>query len=171
MIPHAQSIAETTHQGRFTKYDRPYIERVSDRVQALREHGHQDDELLMAAGWLFDVVELTDCEFDQLQEQFDSDLVQLVWRVTPPEDDSKDLLTKAESSERASTLVVADRFVTLREAIDHQDDVRVQTLCQEHPSFYQRMYTPFCEDLWEDVNTLVEQVLVERDFRVIETGG
>ena len=70
MILRAELLAKSKHAG-MLRSDKitPFIKHLEDVVSRLKGLGVTDDELL-SAGWLHDIIEYTDTDFDDIYEQF-----------------------------------------------------------------------------------------------------
>ena len=78
MIVRAELLAKTKHAG-ILRSDgiTPFIKHLADVVSRLKGLGVTDDELL-SAGWLHDIIEYTDTNFDDIYEQFGSRVAVIV---------------------------------------------------------------------------------------------
>ena len=78
LIKSAELFAKNKHAGQFRADGiTPYSKHLEDVVNRLKSLGVIDEQIL-CAGWLHDTIENTDTTFDNLYEQFESEIAVLV---------------------------------------------------------------------------------------------
>ncbi|MFB5623802.1 MAG: HD domain-containing protein [Nitrosopumilus sp.] len=95
LVKSAELFAKNKHAGQF-KVDgiTPYSKHLDDVVNRLKSLGVIDKQLL-CAGWLHDTIENTDTTFDDLYEQFESEITVIVSSL------SKDMTLPRKKREQA----------------------------------------------------------------------
>lgn len=113
----AEAIARAAHAGQVDKSGHPYIEhpaRVAESVQG--------DELLEAIAWLHDVVEDTNVQLVDLQQQFPQDVVDAVDAITHrPHEPRSEYYARVRSNRLALLVKRAD-------IADNTDPARIALL-------------------------------------------
>lgn len=95
LVKSAELFAKSKHAGQFREDDvTPYSKHLDDVVNRLKSLGVIDDQIF-CAGWLHDTIEKTETTFDDLYEQFESEIAVLVSSV------SKDMKLTRKKRERA----------------------------------------------------------------------
>lgn len=95
LVKSAELFAKNKHAGKFRVDGTiPYSKHLEDVVNRLKSLGVIDKELL-CAGWLHDTIENTDTTFDNLYEQFESEIAVLVSSL------SKDMTLPRKKREQA----------------------------------------------------------------------
>jgi len=95
LVKSAELFAKSKHAGVFREDGiTPYSKHLEDVVNRLKSLGVIDKELL-CAGWLHDTIENTDTTFDDLYEQFESEIAVLVSSL------SKDMTLPRKKREQA----------------------------------------------------------------------
>ena len=78
LVKSAELFAKNKHAGQFRADGiTPYSKHLEDVVNRLKSLGVIDEQIL-CAGWLHDTIENTDTTFDDLYEQFESEIAVLV---------------------------------------------------------------------------------------------
>jgi (p)ppGpp synthase/HD superfamily hydrolase len=125
-----------------------------------------DDEAMIAAAWLHDVVEDTPVTLDEIRAEFGDDVASLVSDLTAaskPEDGNRrtrkaiDLEHTARASDRAKTVKLADLMDNLGSVADHDADFALTYMCEK-----KRLLTVLTEGdkkLFDRVDTLVSDFL------------
>lgn len=95
LVKSAELFAKNKHAGQFRADDTtPYSKHLEDVVNRLKSLGVIDENIL-CAGWLHDTIENTDTTFDDLYEQFESEIAVLVSSL------SKDMKLTRKKREQA----------------------------------------------------------------------
>ena len=95
LVKSAELFAKNKHAGQFRADDTtPYSKHLEDVVNRLKSLGVIDENIL-CAGWLHDTIENTDTTFDDLYEQFESEIAVLVSSL------SKDMTLSRKKREQA----------------------------------------------------------------------
>lgn len=103
LVKNAELFAKNKHAGQLRKDSTtPYSKHLEDVVNRLKSLGVIDEQIL-CAGWLHDTIEETETTFDDLYEQFESEIAVLVSSL------SKDMTLTRKKRNQAYT-------VQLREA-------------------------------------------------------
>jgi (p)ppGpp synthase/HD superfamily hydrolase len=115
-INQAIIIAAQQHDGQMYGF-KPYIHHLMDVVNNLYAYGY-DDEDIICAGWLHDVLEDTAYEGDRLKVIFGEKVYALVWAVTGNGKNRKerkaDMLAKLKDYPKATALKMADRLANIK---------------------------------------------------------
>jgi guanosine-3',5'-bis(diphosphate) 3'-pyrophosphohydrolase len=118
----AYEFAREAHEGQKRKGDgTPYINHPSELARLLHAAGHDDEEIL-AATFLHDVVEDTDTSLDEIEEAFGEGVRQLVDAMTEDKDIEPYERRKEHhrdqveaGGERAVLIYAADKVANLRD--------------------------------------------------------
>jgi len=95
LVKSAELFAKNKHAGQFrADGTTPYSKHLEDVVNRLKSLGVIDEHIL-CAGWLHDTIENTDTTFDDLYEQFESEIAVLVSSL------SKDMTLSRKKREQA----------------------------------------------------------------------
>ena len=95
LVKSAELFAKNKHAGQFRPDDiTPYSKHLDDVVNRLKSLG-VIDENIFCAGWLHDTIEKTETSFDDLYEQFESEIAVLVSSL------SKDMTLTRKKREKA----------------------------------------------------------------------
>ena len=95
LVKSAELLAKKKHAGQFRKDDTtPFSKHIEDVVNRLKSLGVVDEEIL-CAGWLHDTIEDTETSFDDLYDQFGSEIAVLVSSL------SKDMSLTRKKREQA----------------------------------------------------------------------
>jgi len=96
----------------------PYIVHLFDVVEVLRFYGH-DDQNLLAAAWLHDVLEDTPCHYSEVKRRVSKQVADIVYDLTDELARSREArqiktLPKVQGSKAAKTVKLADWIANLR---------------------------------------------------------
>jgi (p)ppGpp synthase/HD superfamily hydrolase len=95
LVKSAELFAKNKHAGQFRPDDiTPYSKHLDDVVNRLKSLGVIDEQIF-CAGWLHDTIEKTETSFDDLYEQFESEIAVLVSSL------SKDMTLTRKKREKA----------------------------------------------------------------------
>ena len=139
----AEALAETAHKDQ--KYgEHPYTKHLSDVVQVLTRF-KVNDEAILVAGWLHDIVEDTDTSLNQLEIMFGRRVKDLVHRVTNESGKNRKerhqkTYPKIKASDDAITLKLADRIANTEESLETNPKLF---------EMYQKEYVVFREMLYK----------------------
>ena len=82
LVKRSELLAKKKHAGQFRKNtNMPYSKHLENVVTRLKSLGVNDEELL-SAGWLHDIIEHTDVSFENLYEQFGNRIAVIVSSLT-----------------------------------------------------------------------------------------
>jgi (p)ppGpp synthase/HD superfamily hydrolase len=102
LLKNAELFAKSKHAGKLKKSGVTYSKHLEDVVSRLKSLGINDEEVL-CAGWLHDILEDTDTSFDELFEKFGRKIAVLILSLTKNkfvidvDDDSSLTLTKKKA--------------------------------------------------------------------------
>tara|TARA_B100001105_G_scaffold168235_1_gene135409 strand:+ start:1086 stop:1727 length:642 start_codon:yes stop_codon:yes gene_type:complete len=102
LLKNAELFAKSKHAGKLKKSGITYSKHLEDVVSRLKSLGINDEEIL-CAGWLHDILEDTDTSFDELFEKFGRKIAVLILSLTKNkfvidvDDDSSLTLTKKKA--------------------------------------------------------------------------
>ncbi|QLH04090.1 bifunctional (p)ppGpp synthetase/guanosine-3',5'-bis(diphosphate) 3'-pyrophosphohydrolase [Nitrosopumilus oxyclinae] len=97
LVKSVELFAKSKHAGQFREDGiTPYSKHLDDVVNRLKSLGIIDEQIF-CAGWLHDTIEKTETTFDDLYEQFESEIAVLVSSI------SKDMKLTRKKRERAYT--------------------------------------------------------------------
>lgn len=157
-IKAAAALAASAHKDQ--KYgDEPYTVHLGHVFEVLKRFGCDDQDILVAA-WLHDIVEDTDVELSQIELMFGKAVSDLVWRVTNEAGKNRKerhakTYPKIQESERATTLKLADRIANTEKSIEDGDDI-LQMYEKEYSSFREAMYkSGQNEAMWRHLDFLM----------------
>ena len=98
LVKSVELFAKNKHAGQFREDGiTPYSKHLDDVVSRLKSLGVIDEQIF-CAGWLHDTIEKTETTFDDLYEQFESEITVLVSSIT------KDMTLTRKKRERAYTI-------------------------------------------------------------------
>ena len=98
LVKSAELFAKSKHAGEFREDGiTPYSKHLDDVVNRLKSLGVIDEQIF-CAGWLHDTIEKTETTFDNLYEQFESEIAVLVSSI------SKDMTLTRKKRERAYSI-------------------------------------------------------------------
>ena len=99
MVPlehRAKALAIKYHEGQTRKANgRPYSEHLAEVVELLKKTANISDEIILAAGWLHDALEDTECSQSDIVNSCGEDVLKLVIALT--DDKTKSLSARRES--------------------------------------------------------------------------
>lgn len=147
----------------------PYVSHLDDVAVVLADAGHRNDEGLMVAAYLHDVLEDTDCGPEELLSQFGIAVYQLVWGVTDEPGKNRaerhaKTYPKIAQDPRRVTLKLADRIANVKHSL-HRGGKLMDMYRKEHPEFRAALYREsdlYNKALWEKLDTL---------FKAADRGG
>jgi (p)ppGpp synthase/HD superfamily hydrolase len=160
----AQWLAEVMHTGQ--TYDAgPFIYHPGKVVENLTRFGFGQEEDLLAAGWLHDVLEDTKLEYPQLVEAVGADVADLVFAVTNElgrnraERHAK-TYAKIASNPRALIVKLADRIANTENS-RRRSTAKYDMYKKEWAAFKQLLRRPEGEDprvtsMWSHLDDLYE---------------
>jgi (p)ppGpp synthase/HD superfamily hydrolase len=122
LVSRAANYAARAHADQHRKgvAQEPYVNHLAEVALLLAEATGGADAALVAAGWLHDVVEDTEAELEEIEQQFGADVAALVAEATDdkslPKAERKRLqiLHMPEKSARAQLLKIADKTSNVR---------------------------------------------------------
>ena len=98
LVKSTELFAKSKHAGAFREDGiTPYSKHLDDVVNRLKSLGVIDEQIF-CAGWLHDTIEKTETTFDDLYEQFESEIAVLVSSI------SKDMTLTRKKREKAYTI-------------------------------------------------------------------
>jgi len=98
LVKSAELFAKSKHAGAFREDGiTPYSKHLDDVVNRLKSLGVIDEQIF-CAGWLHDTIEKTETTFDDLYEQFESEIAVLVSSI------SKDMTLTRKKREKAYSI-------------------------------------------------------------------
>jgi (p)ppGpp synthase/HD superfamily hydrolase len=98
LVKSAELFAKSKHAGEFREDGiTPYSKHLDDVVNRLKSLGVIDEQIF-CAGWLHDTIEKTEITFDDLYDQFESEIAVLVSSI------SRDMTLTRKKRERAYTI-------------------------------------------------------------------
>lgn len=130
MIKKAKIFATRKHEGQFRKYTYdPYIVHPAAVVDIIKTVKHDDN--MICAGWLHDTVEDTDATLQEIEEEFNTDIMEIVEMLTDVSTKSDgnrfirrqiDLAHTAMASPRAKTNKLADLIHNTHSIVKYDHD-------------------------------------------------
>lgn len=169
MIMRAKELAFKYHEG--DKYGiYPYTFHLNQVYNVLKFFGVKD-ELILAAAWLHDVIEDTECLYEDLFEEFGKDLADLVYLVTDKrgknrrERQEKTYPLIAED-QRARILKLADRIANTTQS-QHEKEKQWLMYEKEYEYFKETLnilghihdnsLTPIQDAMWAYLDELIKE--------------
>lgn len=127
----------------------PYSHHLAATVSIGEEYGIKDPDVV-AALWLHDVIEDTDCTTDMLTDMFGPRVAAIVWSVTDaPDEPGKPPMTRKERKQKTylktrynkdGVLVkLCDRLANIRQCLWNGDKEKFQMYLRENAEFLQRL--------------------------------
>lgn len=140
----------------------PYVYHLQKVFETLQRFGCQDENIL-AAAWLHDVVEDTNVTREQVALFFGKTIEDLVWRVTNAKGVGKNraerhavTYKKIVESNDALMLKLADRIANTEESIARNPKL-LQMYKKEYKGFREALYIPGVhEKMWKHLDKLME---------------
>ena len=164
MLERAIEFATKAHAGQFRKYTgEPYINHPLAVMEIVRGVPGHTEEMLVAAV-LHDVVEDTDVSLMQIQEEFGSEVSELVLHLTDistPEDGNrlkrkrKDAQWYAQGSAQAQTIKVADFIDNTRDIA--QNDPRFWEVYKMEKQYALDLLQEADVDLWHQAHIIIKE--------------
>jgi (p)ppGpp synthase/HD superfamily hydrolase len=129
--------------------------------------GHGQDEALVCAAWLHDVIEDTAATYQDIKAMFGKDIAELVWAVTDEmgrnrAERKKKTLPKTLMTNKTAILKLADLTANIEDSIRREDDLR-QMYIKEWPetreAFRQTFvnHDPEMMGFLEHLDTVIEE--------------
>lgn len=143
LVEQARLFAAHAHRDK-TYGDQPYTVHTDAVVAVLVEYNFDDDEALLAAGHLHDVVEDCGVPVQEIQARFGADVADLVEGVTNEQGNNRKekairTYPKIREDERRVALKLADRLANARNAKTENPGL-FQMYRKEHPAFRAALY-------------------------------
>lgn len=137
LVKEAAEFAAYAHRG--TLYGKqPYFFHLAAVVGVLVEFG-VDDERLLAAGWLHDVVEDTEWTTDSLKSTFGKPISSIVWACTGVGANRKsrnaDIARKIRQEPDAGAVKAADRIANIRNCRHTANRALLEMYRKEYAAF------------------------------------
>lgn len=157
LIEQAKKLAIQHHADQ--KYDEhPYSYHLYYVSNILTKFNYADDELIMAAGWLHDVLENTDLTYETLVSEFGKEVSDIVWAVTtePGQNRAERLRNtspKIHSHPKALIIKLADKIANTEYYLNNNPR-HYKIYIKEFPLFKIHLYNPDAVDLlpmWEQL--------------------
>jgi (p)ppGpp synthase/HD superfamily hydrolase len=150
-VRNARLYAELAH-GEQRYGAAPYVVHLDAVVSTLVQLGQSEDEGLLVAGYLHDVLEDTDARVEELDARFGSEVAYLVYAVTDEPGRNRrerKVLTypKTRRSARAVLLKLADRIANVRAAVEQENERLLAIYRVELPLMRQMLWH---EGEWEE---------------------
>ena len=162
MIDRAQSYATEAHRGQnYGPTDKPYTYHLERVVAVLQRFGIEDENLL-AAGWLHDIIEDTKTTAKDLHQEFGPRVAALVDAVTDGLGETREARKQRPYSlipkvPDAVCLKLADRIANLEASIDEGHKRLLDRYAQEHTGFVAALYCGSYLPMWEYLAQLFEK--------------
>jgi (p)ppGpp synthase/HD superfamily hydrolase len=156
----AQALAATAHKDQTYGETLPYVKHLADVVGVLKRFNINDEDLLVA-GWLHDVVEDTDTTVNQVELMFGRRVADLVHRVTNEEGKNRrerheKTYPKIQASDDAITLKLADRIANIEASYELNDEGKMEMYAKEYKGFRTKLYKPGVHDaMWRHLDFLI----------------
>ena len=152
-------------QHKHQKYDdKPYLVHLYDVAQVLVEFGHGENDWLMAAAWLHDIIEDTPCNYHNVKEATCIEVADIVLAVTDEvarnrRERKEWTLPKIKANYQALTLKLADWIANVRNAIA-TDNKLMHMFKKEYPDFREFLYRgddAINQDMWRVLDHLTNE--------------
>lgn len=150
----AQEFAISQHQQFGKPYDMQHIPEVVSIVSQ-----YTNDQDVISAAWLHDVVEDTGVSIDQIGEMYGDRVAQIVWAVTDEEganriERKEKTLPKTAQNPDAALIKLADRVANVTASMN--DERRLEMYRKEYPAFKSALQpiAPY-EDMWNTLDHLL----------------
>lgn len=152
----------------------PYRTHLEQVISVLRDYDVQDEEIL-AAGALHDVVEDTDVQISEIEGKFGGRVARLVWAVTSEggknrRERNSQIYAKVRSEKGAVLLKLADRIANLRNACRRQEKKYLLMYKKEQKVFRERLENKGAteEKMWAEIDSIFRAL--ERDRERLQPG-
>lgn len=155
----AYELAVKHHDGH--KYgDSPYIDHLRDVVVNLHLFYHTDP-IIIAAGWLHDVLEDTGCTTDEI-DVIHPAVTEIVMAVTDEPGPNRAIrkaktYAKIAGNTKATIVKLADRIANIERSMGCQDKLKMYEL--EYGAFLEALFDenmPECLGMWHYLDELME---------------
>lgn len=141
-VGRARMFAELAHAGQTYNDEVPYIYHPEQVVKIL-ERFNFTDPVMIAAGYLHDVIEDTNRSYNDIKKRFGEDTAELVYAVTSElgrnrAERNKKTYPKIYGNYRATALKLADRIANVEYGL--ANDGKNDMYAKEYPDFYNNLY-------------------------------
>lgn len=164
-VEFAAVVAEVAHAGQhYGELD--YIEHLKDVSGVLRRYDI-DDEVILVAGWLHDVVEDTKVGYKYIDKVFGPEVSDVVFRVTNELGKNRREKFQATSPKiaghvRATTVKLADRIAHYENGL-LRDGSKLSMYVKEQSMFRGALFFEdhqgHVSEMWRDIDKLYKQAL------------
>lgn len=143
--------------------ERPYTGHLFDVYDLLDRMGYTDEPLILAAAWLHDALEDTDCAIATLEQEIHPEVAALVRAVTGVGSNRRarnaDIYRRLAAHPSAIPLKVADRICNVESCWSNRDE-RLFMYHREYPEFRATLRAPEPADvrlarLWQKLDGLL----------------
>ncbi len=146
----AKLFAETAHQHQMYGHF-PYIYHLSQTAEIAEEIGFGEE--IITACYLHDVIEDTPLSFHDVEEEFGTEIAEIVYAVTDElghnrKERKERTLPKIKANPKAIAVKLCDRISNIRHSSQH-DQKMLKMYKKEHLEFYTQLYIPSSDDLLE----------------------
>lgn len=150
----------------------PYITHLIHVVDTLKRYGELDPDIL-AAGYLHDVLEDTDCTPEELRREFNDRIVELVEAVTKEDGGSRKeraqkTYPKIAATPGALRLKLADRIANVESCRLRAEHSLYQMYKTEHADFKKALKNGEYPEMWDHLDALLH--LREHADQPLEAG-
>lgn len=182
LIEKAMEVCVSGHSGQFREGDTPlpYASHPFDVVHRLRYEGGVEDEVVLCAAYLHDLLEETSVTAHQIEESFGEDVKNLVLEVTreEPSEEQTTGLTSDEiydlrnqmlmdeirsMSEEAMAIKLADRISNVTAARVTRRGKRLKRYIKQSRQMLEIIPRTANEKLWKRLNKLVSKLEEQLD--------
>ena len=165
IIEKAKLFAQSAHSGQF--YDEePYITHLEAVYNELVNFGFDanngEEQPILIAGWLHDVIENTDTSYTDLKNIFGEEVAEIVYCVTDElgrnrKEKKERTYAKIRSNAKAIIVKIADRIANVRHSVGSLKNQNFRSMYQkEHLDFVKNLkiyrHVP---EMWKTLNDLI----------------
>ena len=137
---------------------RDYVTHLDKVVAILHEFGY-DDYVYVCAGYLHDTIEDTQTKWEDVCQEFGSEVADIVFAVTDEQGNNRHerhlkTYPKIAANKKATIVKLADRIANVRHSIDTGN--KVDMYKKEYHDFKQALFTLENEQFWQVLDFLLE---------------
>ncbi len=163
LLERARNLAIERHNGQTISDGKPYIVHLEKVVSNVKKFGYGNDENLVIAAYLHDIVEDTETTIEEITALFGQDVASLVHGVTDEpgknrKERKQNTYPKIKGNERITALKLCDRIANV-EYNSGEDKERYLAMYQKEQSSFESgcKVDGVCDSLWNHLRSSLSQ--------------
>jgi (p)ppGpp synthase/HD superfamily hydrolase len=139
--------------------EKPYEVHLRQVVNILKEEGYSDNSILIAAGWLHDVIEDTNFSAEEIEQKFGFEVRDIVYRVSDESGESRKerklkTYPKIKGHKEATIIKLCDRIANVEASMTVPKKFKMYF--DEYPEFKSHLYqSGVADSLWARLEKLL----------------